>query len=120
MFDTAEQAREYIRRYDRRVVELDRQNVAALKRIFAQSLAANGEFLVYGGPASKDEMVSAVAEQEYPRIAAARKVYVDAVTLPDYSQIPGFGREHSGGQLIDLDTGYDLSNPCVQDMEAQS
>jgi hypothetical protein len=39
-------------------------------------------------------------------------------TFPDYSQIPGY--EGDGAHLVDLDTGDDLSNPCVQDMEAQS
>ena len=81
MFDTAEQAREYILTHDHRAKELNRQSVTALRRIYGQSLAAQGIQVLAGGPAvmSKDELINAICDQEYPRIAAALAAYYASI-----------------------------------------
>ena len=83
MFDTAPQAREYLLLHDRRAKELNRQTVAALRRIYGQSLAVQGVQVLVGGPSvmSKDELINAICDQEYPRAAAAREVYYAAMEV---------------------------------------
>jgi hypothetical protein len=66
----------YILAHDKRVVQLDRMPIASLRSIYRDLLTEAGTSLIYGGPVSRDEFISAVAEIEFPDIAAAREAYV--------------------------------------------
>jgi hypothetical protein len=68
--------RAYIVAYDKRVLRLDRMAVAHLNTIYSGAL---GSTLVYAGPMSRDELVSAIAEIEFPQIRVAREAYVQSV-----------------------------------------
>lgn len=69
-------ATEYIRRHDRRVVQLDRMSIPQLRREYNAALEGTGHQLLYGGPVSKDEWVNAVIDVEFPDIATVRETYV--------------------------------------------
>src|ERR1035441_9879644 len=69
----------YIIAHDKRVVRLDRMAVAQLSAVHSDAL---GNTLVYTGPMSRDELVSAIVELEFPEIRAARaarEVYVRSI-----------------------------------------
>ena len=66
----------YIAAHDRRVVRLDRLAVAHLNTIYS---AALGNTLIYTGPMSRDELVSAIVAIEFPRIAAMREAYLQSM-----------------------------------------
>ena len=66
--------RAYITAHDKRVVRLDRLAVAHLNTIWSDAL---GNTLIYTGPMGKDELVSAIAAIEFPRIGEAREAYVN-------------------------------------------
>jgi hypothetical protein len=66
-FPTAQDALSYRRDHDARVRELNRKTMPSLRGIYGALLAGQGHFLVYGGPGSKDELVSAIIGIEYPR-----------------------------------------------------
>ena len=68
--------RAYILAHDKRVVRLDRLAVAHLNTIWSDAL---GNTLVYTGPMDRDELVSAIAETEFPDIRAAREAYVNLI-----------------------------------------
>ena len=66
----------YITAHDKRVVRLDRMAVAHLSTIYSGTL---GSTLVYAGPMSRDELISAICEIEFPGIRAMREAYVQSV-----------------------------------------
>ena len=68
--------RAYILEHDKRVVQLDRMPVAALRSLYRDLLTEAGTSLIYGGPVSRDEFISAIAELEFPQVRAAREAYV--------------------------------------------
>jgi hypothetical protein len=67
----------YILAHDKRVVRLDRMPIAALRSIYRDLLTETGSALIYGGPVSRDEFISAVIDQEFPEDRAAREAYVN-------------------------------------------
>jgi hypothetical protein len=73
-FATADQAKAYIIRHDRRVVQLDRMTVAELTQIDRQNRRTNGVLLT--GPLSKDELVNSIIETEYSLASQARAAYL--------------------------------------------
>jgi hypothetical protein len=70
-------ATEYIRRHDKRVVQLDRMSVAALREVYRTDLSHAAQQLVYGGPVDKDEFIRSILELEFPDIARVRETYVN-------------------------------------------
>ena len=68
--------RAYITAHDKRVVRLDRTPIASLRSIYRDLLTEAGTSLIYGGPVSRDEFISAIAELEFPQVRAAREAYV--------------------------------------------
>jgi hypothetical protein len=70
-------ATEYIRRHDKRVIQLDRLSVAALRDVYLTGLSHAGQQLVYGGPVDKDEFIRSIIELEFPDIARVRETYVN-------------------------------------------
>jgi hypothetical protein len=71
-----EDPKAYILAHDKRVIQLDRMPIASLRSIYRDLLTEAGTALIYGGPASKDEFIGAIAELEFPDIRAAREAYV--------------------------------------------
>jgi hypothetical protein len=68
-------AAEYIRRHDKRVVQLDRLSVVALREVYRTDLSHAAQQLVYGGPVDKDEFIRSIIELEFPDIARVRETY---------------------------------------------
>ena len=66
----------YIIEHDKRVRRLDRMAVAHLNTIYSDAL---GNTLIYTGPMSRDELVSAIAAIEFPEIRAMREAYVQSI-----------------------------------------
>ena len=60
------EASEFRRGHDTYVRTLSRTAKARLASTYRQELASRGQQLLYGGPASKDELVSALASLRYP------------------------------------------------------
>jgi hypothetical protein len=52
--------------HDNAVKMLNRLTVAKLKVVYARNLNERGMVSLYGGPASKDELISAIIAFEYP------------------------------------------------------
>lgn len=73
---TTADPRAYITAHDKRVVRLDRLAVAHLNTIYSDAL---GNTLIYTGPMDRDELVSAIAEIEFPEIRAMRTAYVQSI-----------------------------------------
>ena len=65
-FSTAESAQAYRQAHDARVKELYRTALPALRDLERDQLARQGLRRVFGGPVSKDELVSAILATEYP------------------------------------------------------
>jgi hypothetical protein len=81
MFETAEQAKAYILDHDRSVKTWNRQTTAQLRMTYAAELRAEGITVLIGGPArmSKNELIHALAEENYPQVAEARAVYYESM-----------------------------------------
>lgn len=76
------EAREYIRRHDKRVKELHRKTIPVLKEFYVQGLMAAGQTPIFGGPVTRDEFIHAILELEYPDIEKARAAYSDGWSFP--------------------------------------
>jgi hypothetical protein len=79
-FDPAT-AKAYILDHDRDVKTWNRLTTAKLRVTYAAKLRAEGITVLIGGPAgmSKDELISALAEENYPQVAEARAVYYESM-----------------------------------------
>jgi hypothetical protein len=80
-FTSPDQARNYILDHDRYAKTCNRQTIAQLRVMYSAKLAADGIQVLIGGPAvmSKDELISALVDHDYPDAAAAREVYYQSV-----------------------------------------
>jgi hypothetical protein len=65
-FPTAESALVYRKAHDVRVKKLYRMTMPTLRDIEQAHLARQGYQRVFGGPVSKDELISAILAVEYP------------------------------------------------------
>lgn len=83
--------RAYILAHDKRVVQLDRMPIASLRSIYRDLLTEAGTSLIYGGPVSRDEFISAVIELEFPEVRAAREAYVQSVVAASNPHSSGRG-----------------------------
>jgi hypothetical protein len=81
MFQTAEQAKNYILDHDRYAKICNQLTVAQLRVMYAAKLRAKGYTVLVGGPAvmSKDELVNACVNEDYPLAAEARQVYYQSL-----------------------------------------
>jgi hypothetical protein len=66
-FPVAEVAAAYRARHDARVKALSRLGATTLRELEGAQLAAQGVQRVAGGPASRDELVGAIVDAEFPR-----------------------------------------------------
>jgi hypothetical protein len=80
-FQTAEQAKAYILDHDRYAKTCNRQTVAQLRVMYAAKLHAKRYMVLAGGPVvmSKDELVNACVDEDYPLAAEARRVYYQSL-----------------------------------------
>jgi hypothetical protein len=80
-FQTAEQAKNYILDHDGQVKIWDRQTVVQLRKLYAARLRTQGITVYLGGPAvmSKDELIRALADEDYPLTAEARQIYYQSL-----------------------------------------
>lgn len=65
MMTTAE-AQQFLQDHDNYARAISRQPKAALADLYRRELAAAGIHLLYGGPASKDELISALVGLRFP------------------------------------------------------
>jgi hypothetical protein len=65
-FPTADIALSYRKAHDTWVKKLWSLSMQALREIDRQQLAGQGSERLMGGPVTKDELVSAIVEREYP------------------------------------------------------
>jgi hypothetical protein len=70
------QARTIREAHDSYVKSIYRKPRATLAHMYRQELADQGIRLVYGGPASKDELISALVELRYPLASMNESVHV--------------------------------------------
>lgn len=63
---TPDQARELRQQHDAYVKDLWRKPASALAVLYRRELAVRGQHLLYGGPASKDELTNAIVALRYP------------------------------------------------------
>jgi hypothetical protein len=70
------QARTIHKAYDSYVKSIHRQTKAQLADAYRGELADRGQILAYGGPASKDELISALIELRYPRAMMNETIHV--------------------------------------------
>lgn len=70
------QARILREAHDGYVKSIYRKPKAQLATMYRAELAAQGTTLVYGGPASKDELVSALVELRYPLAKMNESIHV--------------------------------------------
>jgi hypothetical protein len=70
------QARTIREAHDSYVKSIYRKTKNQLTIMYAEELADRGMYLAYGGPASKDELVSALTELRYPLASMNESVHV--------------------------------------------
>lgn len=75
------QATALVKEHDAYVRSVYRKPRAELARLYRSELAAQGIELLYGGPASKDELTNAIVDLRYPLAVMneAREVYYKAL-----------------------------------------
>lgn len=86
---THETARAYLLIHDTRVVKLDSKTPDVLNSVWRQGLAMTGAECLMGGPQSKDELVGAIADMEFPDAARAREIYHEW----KLDRLPAIGQE---------------------------
>jgi hypothetical protein len=74
---TKDEARTLIKDHDAYVRVISRKTKTDLAALYRRELARRGRELLYGGPGSKDEFISAIVDLEYPLglMNEARQVY---------------------------------------------
>lgn len=70
------QARTLREAHDGYVHSIYRKPKAVLAGMYREELAVRGQFLAYGGPATKDELISALVELRYPRARMNESIHV--------------------------------------------
>lgn len=70
------EARDLRAAHDNYVKSIYRKPKADLAAAYRQELAARGQQLLYGGPASKDELVSALTSLRFPLEALNESIHV--------------------------------------------
>ena len=70
------QARTLREAHDGYARRLSRMTAAALRNLYREELAAQGSRLLYGGPAGKDELISALTGLRYPLEKLNESVHV--------------------------------------------
>jgi hypothetical protein len=70
------QARTIREAHDGYVKSIYRKHLTTLAHMYRQELTARGMYLAYGGPASKDELISALVELRYPLASMNESVHV--------------------------------------------
>jgi hypothetical protein len=75
MFTEAE-AREYRTAHDHEAIRLTRMTKAALEIEYNRTLAAHGITRLYGGPGSKDELISSILSYSYPNDKLNESIHV--------------------------------------------
>lgn len=70
------QARLIREAHDGYVHLLARKPKAELARLYGEELAAHGRTLLFGGPASKDELIGALVEMRYPLVKMNESIHV--------------------------------------------
>jgi hypothetical protein len=80
-FTSSTQAKNYILDHDRYAKTCNRQTTAQLRVMYAAKLAADGVQILIGGPAvmSKDELINALVDHDYPDAPAARECYYQSI-----------------------------------------
>lgn len=74
-------ARQYIQEHDRQARRLNRTHVTDLRTQLKAQLRVKGREIIHGGPVSRDELINALLELQYPDIAQARSDYVNSMLL---------------------------------------
>lgn len=74
---TKDEAHAKIIHHDTYVRSLNRLTKANLAAVYRRELAKRGREILYGGPASRDELLSAIVDLRYPlaEMNEARQVY---------------------------------------------
>jgi hypothetical protein len=70
------QARVIREAHDSYVKSIYRKPKAALAQMYRSELAAQGRTILYGGPGSKDELISALVELRYPLAKMNESIHV--------------------------------------------
>ena len=70
------QARTIREAHDGYVKSIYRKPKAALAQMYRSELADRGQYILFGGPSSKDELVSALVELRYPLVKMNESVHV--------------------------------------------
>jgi hypothetical protein len=94
---TETEARNFRTDHDAYVRTLSRQTKSHLASMYRQQLAAHGRELLYGGPASKDELISAISNLNYPIERLNESIHVLYHQDSDGSSACEWCHPHSGG-----------------------
>lgn len=86
---TPQLARTYLIIHDTRVKKLDGKSPGVLNQVWRAALTMTGQECLYGGPQSKDELVGAIIDIEFPDASRAREIYHEWVL----SKQPAIGQE---------------------------
>lgn len=70
------QARTIREAHDGYVKSIYRKPKAALAQMYRSELADRGQYILFGGPSSKDELVSALVELRYPLAKMNESIHV--------------------------------------------
>jgi hypothetical protein len=97
-FPTAEAALTYRQSYDQRMKALYRKTVPTLRDIERDHLAERGIRRISGGPARKEELISAILEVEYPIARLNEATHVIYHRPGESSSACNWCHPHQGGR----------------------